>query len=89
LVRKPLFDFRGHSCHSAPMEMHAYDFRLSANVSEGQKRSSIIERLGELSRRAVNTNLLPHDESHAFMARDWPGRPSLLGLQDVIFAEKV
>jgi hypothetical protein len=35
------FDFRARFCHSAPMEMHAFGFRLWANASEGQKRFSI------------------------------------------------
>ena len=37
----PVFDFRAHSCHSAPMETHAFGFRLRANAPEGQKRFPI------------------------------------------------
>jgi hypothetical protein len=33
-----VFDFRAHFCHSAPMETHAFGFRLLANAPEGQKR---------------------------------------------------
>ena len=36
----PVFDFRAHFCHSAPMEMHAFGFRLRANAPEGQKAIS-------------------------------------------------
>jgi hypothetical protein len=32
--KKPVFDFRTRSCHSAPMEMHALAFRLPANAPE-------------------------------------------------------
>jgi hypothetical protein len=35
------FDFRAHSCHSAPIETHAFGFRLWANAPEGQKRFRI------------------------------------------------
>ena len=35
------FDFRAHFCHSAPMETHAFGFRLRANAPEGQKRFPI------------------------------------------------
>jgi hypothetical protein len=34
----PVFDFRAHFCHSAPMETHAFGFTLRANAPEGQKR---------------------------------------------------
>jgi hypothetical protein len=30
--KKPVFDFRAHFCHSAPMETHAFGFRLRANA---------------------------------------------------------
>jgi hypothetical protein len=40
----PVFDFRAHSCHSAPMETHAFGFRLPANAPEGQKRFPIVIR---------------------------------------------
>ena len=36
-----VFDFRAHFCHSAPMETHAFGFRLRANAPEGQKRFPI------------------------------------------------
>ena len=39
--RKPVFDSRAHFCHSAPMETHAFGFRLRANAPEGQKRFPI------------------------------------------------
>jgi hypothetical protein len=39
--KKPVFDFRAHSCHSAPMETHAFGFRLPGNAPEGQKRFPI------------------------------------------------
>ena len=39
--KRPVFDFRAHSCHSAPMETHAFGFRLRANAPEGQKRFPI------------------------------------------------
>ena len=35
------FDFRAHFCHSAPIETHAFGFRLRANDPEGQKRFPI------------------------------------------------
>ena len=40
--------FRALFCHSAPMETHAYGFRLRANAPEGQKRFPIshFDRLG-------------------------------------------
>ena len=38
---KAVFDLRAHFCHSAPMEMHAFGFRLRANAPEGQKRFPI------------------------------------------------
>jgi hypothetical protein len=41
LPKKPVFDFRAHFCHSAPMETHACGFRLRANAPEGQKRFPI------------------------------------------------
>ena len=34
--KKPVFDFRAHFCHSAPMETHAFGFRLRANAPEGR-----------------------------------------------------
>jgi hypothetical protein len=37
---QPVFDFRAYFCHSAPMETHAFGFRLRANAPEGQKRFS-------------------------------------------------
>ncbi len=40
-----LFDFRAHFCHAAPMETHAFGFRLRANAPEGQKRFPISSRL--------------------------------------------
>ena len=40
-AKKPVFDFRAHFCHSAPMETHAFGFRLRANAPEGQKRFPI------------------------------------------------
>ena len=36
-----MFDFLAHFCHSAPMETHAFGFRLPANAPEGQKRFPI------------------------------------------------
>ena len=41
---QPVFDFRAHFCHSAPMETHAFGFRLRANAPEGQKRFPISKR---------------------------------------------
>ena len=41
---KPVFDFRAHFCHSAPMETHAFGFRLPANAPDGQKRFPISAR---------------------------------------------
>jgi hypothetical protein len=38
-----VFDFRAHFCHSAPMETHAFGFRLRANDPEGQKRFLSVE----------------------------------------------
>ena len=32
-----VFDFRAHFCHSAPMETHAFSFRLPANAPDGEK----------------------------------------------------
>jgi len=39
--KKPVFDFRAHFCHSAPIETHAFGFRLPANAPEDQKRFPI------------------------------------------------
>jgi hypothetical protein len=39
--KRPVFDFRAHFCHSAPMETHAFGFTLRANASDGQKRFPI------------------------------------------------
>ena len=39
--KRPVFDFRAHFCHSAPMETHAFGFTLRANAPEGQKRFPI------------------------------------------------
>jgi hypothetical protein len=41
-----VFDFRAHFCHSAPMETHAFGFRLLANAPKGQKRFPISRLLG-------------------------------------------
>ena len=59
LRRQPVFDFRAHFCHSAPMETHAFGFRLRANapegfpISEGEKRFPIslplVNRLHRMS----------------------------------------
>jgi hypothetical protein len=38
--RAPVFDFRAHFCHSAPMETHAFGFRLRAKAPEGPKAIS-------------------------------------------------
>ena len=35
-----VFDLRADFCHSAPMETHAFGFRLRANAPEGQKAIS-------------------------------------------------
>ena len=43
LRRQPVFDFRPHFCHSAPMEALAFGFGLRANAPEGQKRFPISE----------------------------------------------
>ena len=32
----PVFDFRAHFCHSAPVETHAFGFRLRANAPEAK-----------------------------------------------------
>ena len=37
-LRKHVFDFQAHPCHSAPMETHAFGFRPRANAPKGQKR---------------------------------------------------
>jgi integrase len=37
----PIHPERRHFCHSAPMETHAFGFRLRANAPEGQKRFPI------------------------------------------------
>ena len=37
----PVFDFRAHFCHFAPIETHAFGFRLPANAGEGHKRFPI------------------------------------------------
>jgi hypothetical protein len=50
----PVFDFRAHFCHSAPMETHAFGFRLRANAPEGQKRFPIN---AQPSRSAPETNI--------------------------------
>ena len=42
--KRPVFDFRAHFCHSAPIETHAFDFRLSANAPESEKRFPISNR---------------------------------------------
>jgi hypothetical protein len=39
--KRPVFDFRAHFCHAAPMETHAFGCRLRANAPEGQKRFPI------------------------------------------------
>ena len=39
--KKPVFDFRAHFYHSAPIETHASSFKLRANAPEGQKRFPI------------------------------------------------
>ena len=44
-AQKPVFDFRAHFCHSAPMETHAFGFRLRANAPEDQKRFPISQSL--------------------------------------------
>ena len=38
---RPVFDFRAHFCHSAPMETPTSGFGLRANAPEGQKRFPI------------------------------------------------
>jgi hypothetical protein len=38
---RPCLTSRPTFCHSAPMETHAFGFRLRANASAGQKRSPI------------------------------------------------
>jgi uncharacterized membrane protein YphA (DoxX/SURF4 family) len=45
----PLFDFRAHFFHSAPMETHAFGFRLRANAPEGQKRFPISRLTNEVN----------------------------------------
>jgi acyl-CoA-binding protein len=60
--RAPLFDFRPHFCHSAPMETHAFGSRVRANAPEGQKRFSISAR----SRQKIRTSA----------ANPWPRGPS-------------
>ena len=39
--KKPVFDFRAHFCHPAPMETHASGFTLRANATESQNRFPI------------------------------------------------
>ena len=46
--KQPVFDFRAHFGHSAPMETQAFGFRLRANAPEGQKRFPISSVLVEL-----------------------------------------
>jgi hypothetical protein len=41
-LRRQLFDFRVHFCHSAPMETQAFGFTVRANAPDGQKRFPII-----------------------------------------------
>jgi hypothetical protein len=48
----PLFDFRVYFCHSAPMDTHAFGFRLRANFPEGQKRFPISR--SKFARRAAS-----------------------------------
>ena len=40
-----MFDFRARFCHSAPMETHAFGFRLPANAPEGEKRFLSVTQL--------------------------------------------
>ena len=35
-ISQSVFDFRAHFCHSAPLETHAFGFRLRANVPEAK-----------------------------------------------------
>ena len=42
---RPLFDFRAHFCHSAPMEAPAFGFRLRATAPKSQKRFPISRAL--------------------------------------------
>ena len=53
------FDFRAHFCHSAPMETHAFGFRLRANAPEGQKRFPISCRCSWSSIVRVPISSLP------------------------------
>jgi hypothetical protein len=51
----PPVDFRAHFCHStpAPMETHAFGFRLRANAPEGQKRFPISDFLSVISYQSI------------------------------------
>ena len=41
---KPVFDFRAHFCHSAPMETHAFGFRLRSNAREAKSDFLSVDR---------------------------------------------
>jgi len=45
--KKPVFDFRAHFCHSAPMETHASGFKLRTNAPKGLKRFPISQTPGQ------------------------------------------
>jgi glycosyltransferase involved in cell wall biosynthesis len=49
-----VIDFQAHFYHSAPVEMHAFGFRLRANVPEGQKRFPI----SKLAKNAIPFELV-------------------------------
>ena len=39
--KKPVFDFRAHFCHSAPVETHASGFRLRTNARRAKSERAI------------------------------------------------
>jgi hypothetical protein len=50
-TRKTVLDFRAHFCHSAPIEMHAFGFRLPANAPKAISCSISSVTVHDLSRR--------------------------------------
>ena len=83
------FDFRAHFCHSAPMETHAFAFRLLANAPQGQKRFPISRLLGValmlavVSGTAGNAVADPKDfvlKPLAFLGDQAPGGGTFFGV---------
>jgi hypothetical protein len=59
LRRQPVFDLRAHFYHSAPMETHAFRFRLQANAPEGQNRFPIRRPLRRVAYPEVSAEVFP------------------------------